>query len=277
MKIIVTGCSGFIGTHLVNKLLKDGHEVVGIDHKGIPVKHKNFEFIGCSLDMNVNIDSIFAEQDAIIHLAASKSVPCSIIDPDSFFYNNAISTLVMLDFAHRLDVKKFIFASSSSVYGDDEYTVKYEKFIGNPLSPYAASKRMCELMINQYQMHYGIDCYNLRFFNVYGPGQKGNVFDLFQKQDKLEVYGDCNRDFTHVSDIVNGIICCLDSDNPGTYNLGTGVSKSVKDIAQKYDKPTTYLPARACDIKDSCACIKEAKRCLGYNPKHMDINWEGIR
>lgn len=277
MKILITGDVGFIGKHLVEKLISLGHEIIGVDLIPMDVRAFNYgRIVGNArcLPLAVIEHDNF---DAVIHLAAFKNIMHSIEHPLCFFENNICSTTHMLDICRQKKVKKFIFASSSSVYGDDSNILKIEGETGFPLNPYAASKKACEDIVNQYSTHYGINGINLRFFNVYGKGNNGNVFDHFSKaEDEIKVYGDCERDFTRVSDIVSGIVCALNYDKAGTFNLGTGKSKKVLDIAKLFGKKIICKPARIGEIENSCADISLAKRELGYEPEYLDINTEGV-
>lgn len=250
MKILLTGSHGFIGTHLRNELNARDHEVISWDKK-----------IGRDID-SLSVGD-FVEVDAVVHLAGYISVPESYKSPEEYFINNAYFTLRLIDRAVKAGVKKFIFSSSSSVYGD-------------PLSPYGASKSAAEKALDCYRGQ--IELSILRFFNVYGPGQGEkypNVITHFaralQNNEPLQIYGDGKqkRDFTYVKDICRVILNILDQEQPvdKPFDVCKGESISIIDLVglmtKIWGKETkiNFLPKRP-EIKDSKGDPTIVKRYL---------------
>ena len=266
MRVLVTGGSGFIGTHLINRLLNDGHEIYNIDKIPSPALPDHRQKIIDILDVDIN-DNIFKNIDCIIHLAAMVSVPKSFEDPVNSFGNNAFLTVKMLKIAKQHNIKKFFFASSAAVYGDKEGTVS-ETDITEPNSPYGLDKLVSEKYIRMYTQLWNVDHIILRFFNVFGEGQNpqyAGVITAFniaaQNQQPLIIYGDGEqtRDFISVNDICNYIskLISIDVKNE-TFNIGSGKSISIKTLAKQFGNNIIYKEARK-EVRHSCANIEKIK------------------
>lgn len=291
MNILVTGCMGFIGSNLIPFLLRDGHKVLGIDNLFKPsllpserMKHlskekwENFKFYNADINEPHNIYSILAANekiDAVIHLAAIGSVPYSFMFPDQTMKTNSVGFTNMVNLVNRFDIKKFIFASSSSVYGDSSINPRVEGHEGKPLSPYALSKqdneKLAILLLNR-----SVSFIGLRFFNVYGPGQSLNghysaVIPRFITEENPTIYGDgeTKRDFTYVDDVCQAIFKSLFLTGSHILNVGSGVQKSLNELIKflKKEDVVSYKDHRPGDVKESCADISAAKKILNYSPK----------
>lgn len=301
MKILVTGAAGFIGSHLVEKLLHHQHEVLGIDnfndYYDPKIKESNlrqaldYSTFTLVRDDILNADAlqtIFTDGgfEAVIHLAAKTGVRPSITDPLSYYKNNIEGTLHLLEFCKRSGIKKFIFASSSSVYGNNEKVPFAEDDnVDHPISPYAASKKAAELICYNYHHLYDIDVYALRFFTAYGPRQRPDMaihkFTRLILEDKpVPVFaeGKLKRDFTFIDDIVDGIINALRVVKGfEVINLGESKAISVIELIQVIERhlgkkaDIKMLPAQPGDVNETFADITKAKRLINYKPK-VDIN-----
>ncbi len=279
MKILVTGGVGFIGTNLVKRLLKDGHEVISLDNYSTGVKENEQE--GCDY-INVDISdsshkhgawgqTVFQikKPDVIYHLGALARIQPSLQNPTESIKNNMMSTLNVLEFA-RLTKTPVVFAGSSS------------KHYGVWGSPYAWSKWGGEQLCELYNKVYNLPVVTCRFYNVYGPHQIlgseyaaviGIWLNQFQNNKPLTITGDGEqrRDFTHVDDIVDGLIRCgenIDKVSGEDFELGSGVNYSMNEITAMFgDYPTTYIPPREGEY-DTTLCIDTKIRdTLGWNPQ----------
>lgn len=288
---LVTGCAGFIGSHLVEKLLTDNWNVIGLDNfhpyydKQLKLEnlqnfknHENFKFIeGSILDLDLlkkvsNIDTIF-------HLAAIAGVRNSFKNPDEYFKINVEGTENILKTFENIN--ELIFASSSSVYGDlksDQFPVNEEHSL-NPISPYGESKKQAELLCKTYSEKLKIKTSILRFYTVYGPRQRPDeaimkFINLSISGKPIPIYGDGTkiRDYTFVSDIVNGIILSQKFGN-GTYNLGSGnpisVNQMVDIIEEKLGKKIKrqYVDSPKGDVFKTHADITKAEKELKFLPQ----------
>ena len=280
MRAFVTGFAGFIGSHLVDRLLADNWSVVGVDDFSAGTAHNITHLLGSMNYLSKDISQsvrIYPTPDVIFHLAAKNSVPRSIDSPLDTFQVNVQGTVNVLEEARRVGCKRIVLASSSSVYGDIQSEVKVEHELGNPLSPYAASKRAMELVAETYGRCYGMEIFNLRFFNVFGPRQKRDgpyapVIAKWWNQRSVDIYGDGTqkRDFTYVSNVVDAMMLCTQpTANWGTYNIGGGVGTSLNALSQLMPeiKFKYYKPARSCDVHTSIANIASAAVNLFYEPR----------
>jgi UDP-glucuronate 4-epimerase len=258
MKIIITGGAGFIGSHLTNKMLNEGHEVLVIDNfdpfydekikrSNLAKSFENTKFSLLEMDIcNIEgIQSITFQPDIIYHLAAKAGVRPSIMNPLAYMKTNIEGTLNMLEFARIKNVKKFIFASSSSVYGINQ-NIPWEESDNEllPISPYAQSKVSAEFLGYTYSKLYNIDFTALRFFTVYGPGQRPDLaihkfFKLIDDGKPIQMYGNGNtvRDYTFISDVIFGLSSCLVKDLPGfqVFNLGNNHTVSLQELITKIE------------------------------------------
>lgn len=294
---LVTGGAGFIGSNLCEAILKMGCKVRCLDdlstgkYENVKLfeNDPNYTFIKGNIT-DVNVCTKACEGVAyILHQAGWGSVPKSIKMPVEYERVNVQGTVNMLEAARINGVKKFVYASSSSVYGDSIVLPKKEGEEGKVLSPYALTKRMDEEYGELYKKLYGLNTYGLRYFNVYGPRQNKDsmyaaVIPIFIKKlmqnEQATIYGDGkqSRDFTYVANVVEANLkaCKASDDKAGeVYNIACGkrmflyeVYNTVSKLLKQNIKPI-YSEARVGDIRDSSADISKAMRDLGYTPKYM--------
>lgn len=301
MKILVTGGAGFIGSHIVERYHKENHEVHVIDNFSTG-KRENIDFLPNEYIYNFEVQNrkLFSkllekeDYDIVIHLAAVVSVVETIENPlySQSVNNNATLNILESIRQHTGNLKKFIFASSAAVYGNDPVLPKTIKSSINPESPYAIQKFFSEQYGVIYNKLYDIPTTSLRFFNVYGPRQNpesaySGVISImnkcFSEDDAFTFYGDGNqtRDFVYIMDLVDAIDIVINNSktNGKVYNLGTGNSTSLLDIYNEFrrvygrDIKYSFKPERPGDIRESYADISELK-ALGYSPRYS-IN-EGL-
>jgi len=292
---LVTGGAGFIGSNLCEAILNLGYKVRCLDdlstgkqsNVDIFKNNSNYEFIkGDIKEINVCLKAC-KNVDYVLNQAAWGSVPRSIEMPLFYCANNIQGTLNMLEASRVNKVKKFVYASSSSVYGDEPNLPKKEGREGNLLSPYALTKRADEEWAKQYTKHYGLDTYGLRYFNVFGKRQDPNgayaaVIPKFIKMllngERPVINGDGNqsRDFTYIENVIEANLkaCLAPSSAAGeVFNIAYGGREYLNDIYKWITKALgtniepLYGPERAGDIKHSNADISKAKELLGYNPE----------
>lgn len=288
-KIIVTGGAGFIGSHLVDALVEQSHEVIIIDNFSTGIK-KNLEksktkvkILKKSLSIEKvlkRIPEILNGTDYIFHLAALPRIERSIDDPIGTHQANVEGTIVALELARQLKVKKFLFISSSSVYGIQKRLPLLESLLPNPQNPYAYQKLMGEYYSKLYSQMYNLEVIIFRLFNVYGPrmqsiGSYKLVFTKWLEQIKnkqpLTIYGsgDQTRDFTYITDVVNGLILGMTTNLNSPYevlNLGGGQQKSIREMAKLFNSSVQFLPPRPYEEKFKEADINKAKKLLKWKP-----------
>ena len=271
--IVVTGGSGFIGTHLCRHLSDAGYQVRVIDI--VPPKPGfKGEFVRASI-LDPTLPKLFSDAYNVIHLAALVDVATSIKDPVSDFRVNVTGTLNVLESARKAGVHKVAYASSAAVYGEPIKIPIDEKHPTHPLSPYGLSKLTAERYVLLYNSLYGMKNTALRLFNVYGSGQNpayAGVMTRFRTAlDKGEiptVFGDGTqtRDFVHVDDVCAAFVLALKHDG-GPFNIASGVGTSLNDLLKNMTSISpVYLPARVGDIAHSVADISLAKDKLKYSP-----------
>lgn len=292
---LVTGGAGFIGSNLCEAILNLGYKVRCLDDLSTGkqenidmfINNPNYEFIkGDIKDLDTCMKAC-KDVDYVLNQAAWGSVPRSIEMPLFYCVNNIQGTLNMLEAARQNGVKKFVYASSSSVYGDEPNLPKKEGREGNLLSPYAVSKRADEEWAKQYTKHYGLDTYGMRYFNVFGRRQdpNGAYAAVIPKFIKLLLNGEVptingdgkqSRDFTYIENVIEANLkaCLASSEAAGeAYNIAYGGREYLIDIYYGLTKALNvniepkYGPDRAGDIKHSNADISKAKRLLDYNPE----------
>lgn len=292
---LVTGGAGFIGSNLCEAILEMGYKVRCLDdlstgskeNVDIFLKHPNYTFIkGDITNLETCIDACKGV-DYVLHQAAWGSVPRSIEMPLFYEKVNIGGTLNMMEAARQNNIKKFVYASSSSVYGDHPVLPKVEGQEGNLLSPYALTKRTDEEYGKLYKKLYNLDTYGMRYFNVFGRRQNPNgayaaVIPKFIKQlldnEAPTINGDGkqSRDFTYIDNVIEANLrsCLASSEYAGeAYNIAYGGREYLIDIYHHLCKALgkeiepNYGPDRAGDIKHSNACIDKAKKKLGYNPE----------
>jgi len=294
MKVLVTGGAGFIGSHLCERLVGRGAEVVVVDNfddfYDPRVKRRNIA--GCLEDTNFALveadirdagamEKAVAGVDMIVHLAALAGVRPSIEQPGLYADVNVNGTVVLLEAARRQKVGRFIFGSSSSVYGNNEKVPFSEADnVDFPISPYAATKKAGELICHTYHHLYGIDMTCLRFFTVYGPRQRPDLAihkfaRLIEQGKAIPVYGDGSmmRDFTYIDDIIDGTVAAIERCGGfNIFNLGESRPISVNDLIAELEKALgkkavrEYLPVQPGDVERTYADVSKAMRELGYNP-----------
>lgn len=294
MRYLVTGGAGFIGSHLVDELIKQGNEVIIIDNLSTGKKENiNKEAKFYNLDIR-NFDSIkplFKDVDYVFHLAAQARIPPSISDPRETMDINVNGTTNVLLASRYCGVKKVIYSASSSAYGDQEKLPLHEEMLPMPKNPYAISKVIGEQLCKMFYELYGLKTLSLRYFNVHGPRQPedrvassyATVIGIFLKQKKenlkLTIIGDGEqkRDFTYVSDVVNANILAAKS-NVGkgeVINIGSGKSYSINEVAsiilgtKNIKNFVKYLLPRQAEVQATLADITKAKILLGWEPKVM--------
>lgn len=290
----MTGGAGFIGSHLVNRLVKQGYKVTVLDNlltgKLENVKEfldgSGFKFVKGDVRVRRDVEEAVKDVDVVFHLAAITSVPYSFKHPNVTMKVNVEGARNLLEACLRGRVERFIYVSTCAVYGEPEYLPINEKHPAKPISPYAESKLEAERLCMEFQETYGLKTTVLRPFNVYGPGmrndQYGGVIARFIERLRIGkppiIYGDGEqtRDFVHVEDAVRAIILALDNEKAvgKTFNVATGVATSIKRLAQLMIdlfgangiKPK-HLKARMGDLRNSYADIREAKTILGFEPR----------
>ena len=291
-KVIVTGGAGFIGSHLTELLLSRGYHVIIIDDFSTGkmanieplLKSIKVDFIQSSITELPLLQNLFQGVDFVFHQAALSSVPRSIEDPLSTNKVNITGTLNVLLAARDNNVKKVIYASSSSVYGDTPTLPKREDMVSNPQSPYALTKLMGEYYCRVFHQIYDLPTICLRYFNVYGPRQDSDsqyaavipIFITKLSQNKPPIiYGDGEqtRDFTFVKDVIQANIIGAESDACGIFNIGRGENSTINDLAKTItrimgkDLQSEYQAPRPGDVKHSLADISRA-RAIGYEPQY---------
>lgn len=305
---LVTGGAGFIGSNLCEAIAQMGYKVRCLDDLSTGLQrnvdellcHPNYTFLkGDIKDLQTCMDACEGV-NFILHQAAWGSVPRSIEMPLFYAQNNMIGTANMLEAAHQKKVTKFVYASSSSVYGDEPKLPKREGVEGNLLSPYAVSKRFSEEYAKQYTKYYGLDTYGLRYFNVFGRRQDPHgayaaVIPKFIKQllnnEQPTINGDGkqSRDFTYIDNVIEANLkaCLAPSSAAGQiFNIAYGGREYLIDIyhnlteALGKDIEPIFGPERKGDIKHSNADISKAQKFLGYNPQYnfadgikLSIDW----
>jgi len=300
-KIIVTGGAGFIGSHITDRLINDGHTVVVLDNLTTGFKeqvNKKAEFIKSDIKNLEEITPHFKGIDYVFHLAARARIQPSIIDPAPTFHDNVIGTLNVLLAAKEAKVKRVIYSASSSSYGDQKTLPLHEEMISGFKSPYSLSKYVGEAMCKLFSDLYGIETVSLRYFNVYGPrqlveGAYATVVGIFLQQLKenkpltIVSPGTIRRDFTHVTDVVEANILAMKSKKIGKgelFNIGRGENYSINEVASlilSKSKPqvrlagvsflvsphATYIPKRPGETLVTLADNKKAQQLLGWKPK----------
>lgn len=298
--ILVTGGSGFIGSNLIDKLIEQKKKIICIDNfddfysKNIKLnnmqaslKSPHYTFVEGDIRNKVLLEKIFSENkiDAVVHLAAKAGVRPSISNPDMYFDVNVNGTLCLIHAMNKYQVKKLVFSSSSSVYGNN-IKIPYSETdnVDFPISPYAASKKSCELLIHTFHHLNKLDVINLRFFTVYGPRQRPDLaiykfFKSIYNGRSIDVYGDgsTSRDYTYIDDIVQGISNSLSylehhENVYETINLGNNHPVKLTELIDIIEQVTlkkfsiNYLPVQEGDVNHTFADIVKAKKLLSYNP-----------
>jgi len=296
MRTLVTGGAGFIGSHLCERLVNDGHTVICIDNfdpyyspeiKRNNIKHligkDSFKLVEADIRNRKELERIFQRNviEKIVHLAAKVGVRPSIQDPISYQDTNVKGTLNLLELCKEHGAEHFIFGSSSSVYGISGKVPFSEKDQVNPISPYAVSKRACELYSYAYSHLYAIHVSCLRFFTVYGPRQRPDMAmhkftRLIDQNKEVPMYGNgtSKRDFTYINDIIDGILSVLSKEfNFEVFNLGSSKTVELRHLISLIEEnlgkkaKIEQLPEQIGDVPLTYANISKSERLLGYQPK----------
>lgn len=297
MHILVTGAAGFIGSHLVDVLLASGHSILALDsfdpfyartikERNIAKHHAHPDWR--LLEADLREDSVVERLreagniDLVVHLAAKAGVRPSIEDPVAYQETNVRGTQNLLEYARQAGIKRFVFASSSSVYGvNPRVPWSEEDHVLEPISPYASTKVSGELLGHVYSHLYGIRFIALRFFTVYGPRQRPdlaiNKFARLIKESRpIPVFGDgsTRRDYTYIDDIVSGIRAAIDYDKTQyeVVNLGNNQTVSLNEMIEGLEEALgmkaqrQVLPEQPGDVPQTWANIEKARRLFGYAP-----------
>lgn len=301
--ILVTGCAGFIGFHLANRLLAQGYKVIGFDNLNdyyeVALKHarleilqkcRKFSFIRGDLAAKEQVDGLFLvpNPDIVVHLAAQAGVRYSIENPSAYIQSNIVGFFNILEACRRYPVEHLVYASSSSVYGANrKVPFSTEDRVDKPVSLYAATKKADELMAYTYSHLYSIPATGLRFFTVYGPwGRPDMAYYSFTrnilagKPIKVFNYGDLYRDFTYIDDIVTGIVNVIakppQQDENGTrhkvYNIGNNKPEKLLDFIETLEKCLDkeaikeYLPMQAGDVYQTYADVSDLMKDFDFRP-----------
>lgn len=288
MKVLITGGAGFIGSHLVDRLIDEGHEVVVVDHyqktkQRFPNTQATVYKIGFGAD---EVLQVFTEEkpDAVCHLAAQISVTKSVAEPAYDAKVNILDSIALLDAARKSGVQKFVFASSGgAIYGDHPVRPTPELMDAQPLSPYGLSKQAFERYLAIYCKRHGMQPIVLRLANAYGPrqlpGGEAAVIPLFLRElmtnGQARIFGDgsSSRDFVYIDDITNAFVQALQSSYTGTANIASGKETSVLDLLNALKEihgelhEHAHEPDRAGEIKHSVLDPSHAKEAFGWEAK----------
>lgn len=294
--ILVTGGAGFIGSHLVDRLLREGHDVVNVDcfepfyprdgkeaNIAAAMAHPRHRFLELDVRDTERLARVWSDQcfDVVFHLAARPGVRPSLVLPELYWDINVRGTLSMLELARQFRPEKFIFASSSSVYGNASRIPFSESDPADrPVSPYAATKRAGELMCHTYHHLYGLNITCLRFFTVYGPRNRPDLAvarftELIRSGRPVPVFGDgtSRRDYTYIDDILEGVMAAMQRcDGYRIYNLGHSEPVELRCLIRTIEAALgkeafiEHQPRQAGDVNETFADITCARQDLGFKP-----------
>jgi UDP-glucuronate 4-epimerase len=298
--ILVTGGAGFIGSNLIARLIKEKEDVICLDdfndYYPIENKKRNVKSLKCKvIEADIRdkdgLIKVFQENKItkIVHLAARAGVRPSLENPELYFDVNINGTINLLEMARRFNIKCFIFASSSSVYGNGKIPSSETDFTESQISPYAVTKKIGELLCQQYSYQYKMNITCLRFFTVYGENGRPDMapfkfYDAIANERPITMFGDGNtkRDYTYVADIVDGIKRAMDKNYQfEIFNLGNGNPVILKDFIQVIEKAAgkkaiiLRKEMQKGDVDATFADVSKARKMLGYEPK-TDVT-EGMR
>ncbi|MBF8265783.1 MAG: epimerase [Dehalococcoidia bacterium] len=296
--ILVTGGAGFVGSHLIERLLSRGRMIVCLDNftnesysadfkrqnvvlfRGQP----NFTLIEGDLRNQTFLDKVFSEHhfESVVHLAGMAGVRLSVEKPYLYDESNIWATINLLEECRKTPPERFVLASSSSVYGNDNQVPFCENQLPHPVSPYGASKAAAELFCQAYYTLYGVPLTILRFFTVYGPRQRPDMAiykftRAITRGEPVRLFGngESSRDYTYVTDIVDGIEKSMSASDKGCqiFNLGSGRPVTLKHLIETIERCVNkkakieFLPEQPGDVDVTLADISKAKNMLGYNPR----------
>jgi UDP-glucuronate 4-epimerase len=300
-KVLVTGGAGFVGSHVAEYLLARGDDVVIVDEMNdyydVHMKEANLKHLReaypdekrlkiyrgdiCDDELMMRIFETEGPE-WVCHMAARAGVRPSIQDPYIYIHSNVKGTTLLLELSAKFGVKNFVYASSSSVYGGSKSTYFSEdEVVDNPVSPYAATKKACELLAYTYHHLYCLNVSGLRFFTVYGPRGRPDMapfkfIDRISRGVEIQQFGDgsSSRDYTYISDIVDGVVRSIDRPYPyQIFNLGKGSGTSLKDFIDLVQKHVgkkaqiKMMPDQPGDVPYTCANVSKARALLGYESK----------
>ncbi len=307
--VLLTGAAGFIGFKTAEKLLEKGYRVVGVDNMNsyydvklkeyrvsLLKKHENFKFYKVDIENLDALRILFEENDfsGVINLAARAGVRYSLEDPFVYMRTNAIGTLNLLELMKELGIKKFVLASTSSLYAGQPMPFKEELPVNTPISPYAASKKAAEVTAYTYHYLYGIDVTVVRYFTVYGPAGRPDmsIFRFIKWIDEghpVVVYGDGSqsRDFTYVDDIAEGTVKAFETETGyEIINLGGNHPHKLIEVVRLIENylgkkaNLVFKPFHKADLKATWADITKAEKILGWKPEisleeglKRTVNW----
>lgn len=289
---LVTGGAGFIGSHVVDKLLDLGHNVIVIDNESSD-GHDQYYWNGHAKNYHLDIrhygeiEEVFQGVDYVYHLAAKASVQASVDNPIPTIETQVMGTINVLEAARKHGVEKFVYSSTSAAYGNRNPIPNTEIMREDPLNAYAIGKLSGEQLVKAYHGLYGMKTVAFRYTNVYGErarhvGTYAPAVSKFLKMKRegfpLTIYGDGNqrRDFIHVSDVAaaNAMISFEELDNWGeVYNIGYGENWSIREIANAIDSNQVFLSGRPGEMKETLADIRKAKTELAWRPKVNILDW----
>jgi len=297
MNFLVTGGAGFIGSHLVERLLQEGHRVICLDNfddfYDPALKRRNltdarkdsrFRLVEGDLRDEGILKRIFGEEkvEIVAHMAARAGVRPSIEQPLLYADVNIRGTLSLLEECKKYKIRRLVFASSSSVYGNNpKVPFAEDDPVDNPISPYAATKKAAELICHTYHHLYGMDIACLRYFTVYGPRQRPEMAihqfsRLIHRGKKVSLFGDgsSRRDYTYIDDAIDGTMGALFREHGyEIYNIGESQTTTLSELVQWIEEQmgkraqVEYLPAQPGDVERTYADIRKARERLGYQPK----------
>jgi UDP-glucose 4-epimerase len=288
MKSIVTGGCGFIGSHLVDQLVKLNHEVIVLDRVHPKHRNPNAQYYLQDLSEDYTKFSYYFEGvNNVFHLASEVSIPYCVEKPNESMSNNTLTTMNVLEASRLHKVNKFIFSSTSAVYGNSLFLPSVETNPVECLNTYSISKHTGEELCKMYYKLYGLKTIIFRYFNVYGErqhktGQYAPVMSIFMRQKKnsepLSIVGDGyqTRDFIHVLDIVRANILASQKelDNYGeVFNVGTGTGVIIKEIADLISDYQIHIPERPGEVLHSRSSIDKIKQALGWNYTINVLDW----
>ncbi len=295
MKILVTGCAGFIGARTSEMLLERGDQVVGIDNLNdyydVRLKEyrlgrlqnlKGFEFHRLDIEDKDALEGVFVEDrfDAVINLAARAGVRASIVSPRVYLTTNTLGTLNLLELMVENGIGQFVMASTSSLYAGAKMPFVETADVTHPISPYAATKLAAEALAQTWHHLHGINVAILRYFTVYGPAGRPDMspfrfIEWIRRGQPIQLYGDGNqtRDFTYIDDIAGGTLAALKVKGAEVINLGGGntpisVNAMIRMLEQALGEKAIvkHLPSNNADMHDTSAEIRKARQILGWSP-----------